>query len=465
VGPYVTEAIELEVLPAGTVPAGTDDPVFLEVEVEPKNPYVQQQVRVTVRLLHAVNLLDGSLDEPEGDAWMLKRLEQQDIRYETRRNGRRYGVVERNYALFPQKSGKLVLPALHFRGRIAQANRINRFFDQGQAVRRQSQPVEIDVRPRPASFPPDQPWLPATRLELWEQFEPNGTLKQGEPATRTLEIKAQGLLAAQLPDLPLPDVPGLSAYADQPVLQEETGPRGLHSSRRQKLALVPTRSGTLTLPEVTIPWWNVNTDRLEYARLPARTLQVVATPARQNMARHSVDGALNQGDHSQTSGPSAAAVPAQPANLPVAGLPAWTWPWIALALLLGWLVHAWFCLRRRAHRQQPLPVGQEAEPADTRAARKAWQQAAEGGDLGAMQRALLAWARAEGYEVTHLEQLADRLQDQALAEEIRSLAQARFRPQGQWQADRLKQLLRKGLPAVKRASSSSVEGGLPGLYE
>ncbi len=471
VGPYVTEAIPVQVLPASQMPKGQADTVFIEVEAEPKTPYVQQQVKVTVRLFHAVSLLDGSLDEPAGDDWMVQRLGKNDTRYETRRNGTRYGVVERHYALFPQKSGTLTLPALSFQGRIATQSSMNRFFDQGRAIRRRSQPITLEVRPKPANYPKGAAWLPAKRLELWEDFPEQQTFKAGEPITRTLVLKANGLLAAQLPDLPIPQVDGLSAYPDQPASDETAGKQGMQSRKTQKIALVPNRPGTVTLPEIAIPWWNTETNQLEYARLPARTLRVVAatgqgtTPPVPNSTTASSNGETapspTVAEHPQA--PTVNKQPMANGNERTAGLPAWVWPWIALLLLLGWAANVLFCLKRCA-RKPPDNRSQSPNRPDTRQARKAWQQAAASGDWTAMHNALLHWAQAEGYAVTNLGALAAQLRDTKLAEEIRALEQARFQPQSQWTAETLIRLLQKGLPAPEAHPHSKTQV-LPGLYE
>ncbi len=469
IGPYVTEAIPVRVLPASQMPRGQADTVFIEVEAEPKHPYVQQQVKVTVRLYHAVSLLDGSLDEPAGDDWMVQRLGKNDTRYETRRNGKRYGVVERHYALFPQKSGKLTLPALTFQGRIATQSSVNRFFDQGRAIRRRSQPITLEVRPKPANYPKGAAWLPAKSLELWEDFPVQQHFKTGEPITRTLVLKAQGLLAAQLPDLPVPQVDGLSAYPDQPAMDETPGKQGMQSSKTQKIALVPNRAGTLTLPEIAIPWWNTETDQLEYARLPAHTLRVEAAAGQQPPVPHGTATAPVSSEPAPSPTPAHdTAMPstdsqAGAGNQRTAGLPTWLWPWIALLLLLGWVSNVFFCLKRCARKPPADPSSSPNRP-DTRQARKAWQQAAARGDWTAMHNTLLRWAQAEGYPVTNLGALAAQVNDAELAEEIRALEQARFQPQSQWSAETLIRRLQKGLPAPGQPSHSKPQA-LPGLYE
>ena len=50
--------------------------------------------------------------------------------------------------------------------------------------------------------------------------------------------------------------------------------QGLVTTVVQSVALVPTKVGPMTLPEIQIPWWNTLTNSVEYATLPQQTVQV-----------------------------------------------------------------------------------------------------------------------------------------------------------------------------------------------
>ena len=102
----------------------TGDDVYIEAAVEPRAPYVQQQVSLTVKLYFAVNLTDGSLDEPQVDGLVVRKLGQ-DANYAADVGGRRYRVLERHYALLPEKSGAVSLPPIAFRGHAMDVNRIS----------------------------------------------------------------------------------------------------------------------------------------------------------------------------------------------------------------------------------------------------------------------------------------------------------------------------------------------------
>ena len=183
----------------------TGDEVVVEVEVEPKQPYVQQQVIVTQRLLHTVNLRpQATLTHPNVSVGKGAVQQLGDVKNTTLlRNGRNYHVIERRYVLMPQQSGELQLGATQFEGSVmdAQTNRYDPFGVGVKPVKRASAPVTLQVMPQPSSYQGKQ-WLPAKSVSLNAHWQtPPDKLKAGEPATLTLAIMADGLTAEQLPKL------------------------------------------------------------------------------------------------------------------------------------------------------------------------------------------------------------------------------------------------------------------------
>ena len=142
-------------------------------------------------------------------------------------------------------------------------------FNRGGEVRRfRSQPLVIDVKPIPAEFDGAY-WLPADRVELREQWPADLTgLVAGEPVTRSIVLIADGLTAAQLPEIELQAIDGIKQYPDQPVLQDRRNSKGIHAQRAQKVALIPGSPGIYRVPEISVNWWNRATGQLETATLP-----------------------------------------------------------------------------------------------------------------------------------------------------------------------------------------------------
>lgn len=89
-------------------------PIFIDSSVDQESVYVQAQVILTLRIYHSVSLYDDStlspLQMPEA---LVERLGEPRT-YEKTINGIRHGVIEVRYALFPQKSGELTIPAQLF---------------------------------------------------------------------------------------------------------------------------------------------------------------------------------------------------------------------------------------------------------------------------------------------------------------------------------------------------------------
>ncbi len=417
-----SQASMVTVIDAGNatapIPGGTtDDPeIKLEVEAVPKNPYVQAQVIYTVRLLLRVNVAGADLSEPVAQDALIERLND-DHRYSTTRNGRDYTVIERKFALFPQKSGLLRLDPMRLTAQM-EVGRRSFFAPQTRAVQVKSDAIDLQVRPIPAAFT-GKHWLPAADLKLeetWPQNPPQA--KAGEPLTRTLSLSATGATKGLLPELGA-DIsldPTIKQYPDQPALNEEKLPStGISSTRQEKTALIPSKPGKFKLPALEIPWWNTKTDKLEIARIPEASLNVEASGEASSQAA------------TVTPVPQASAesVPVQTTERPNASLKvsANVWFWLALCLGLGWLSTGlawWWSLRKakapalsQAKAQQSLKLDQ---------ARKALRLACSNNDPAAARSALLLWASAywSDQRFTTLDGLAS-LGGGELAEEARHL--------------------------------------------
>jgi hypothetical protein len=263
-----TQPISLTVQPMAPGGAKAGDDVYIEAAVDPQTPYVQQQVTLTLKLFFAVNLVDGTLDDPKGEGIVVKRIGGQDANFSAEIGGRRYRVLERRYVLQPERSGTVKLAPLMFRGHAMDRNDMNSFFTRGRNVTAQAQPITLQVRPRPANSGTDA-WLPAQSVTLAaEGLSPRATARVGEPLTLTLRLKAVGLGFEQLPELNLPKIDGADIYPDKATTQNRDAGDVVTGERERKFAIVPNRAGRLTIPSIGIAWWDVVHDRPETASIP-----------------------------------------------------------------------------------------------------------------------------------------------------------------------------------------------------
>jgi len=276
--------------------SNTDALIYMEVDVSPKQVYVQAQVIYTIRIFHAVNFLDASLTELSlDDSNAVVETIGNNASYDKQINGRLYKVFEKKYAIFPQKSGSIRVEPFVFEARyIGQRRQIKH-------RRLRSQAFDLKVLPKPpfkngktAAY-----WLPTSSLQIFESWgdkPPEFTV--GEPVTRTFRLTAVGLPASQLPYLHTEKLDFAKLYPDQPLLNDDTSANGLIGIRMDKVALIPTKPGKFTLPEIRVPWWNTNKKRWENLIVKAKTISVA--PALASMGDFITPQQINKSENITT---------------------------------------------------------------------------------------------------------------------------------------------------------------------
>lgn len=400
--------------PTAAASAGAD--VFMEAQVEPRQAYVGQQLSYVVRLYYAINISGGSLDTPQVDGMDVSRVGK-DLNYDTERGGRQYHVLERRYALVPQHAGQLDIPALNFQGDAVDPNDPNSFFGASTPVSARAPAQTVAVRAAPADWG-NAAWLPARQLSLTLDGWPGAQdqVRVGQPLNVTLDLQATGLPFEALPALSLPSLDGATVYPDKPVTGTRDAGPWLVGHRQQAFAIVPERAGTLTVPAITLKWWDVLTDRMEVAQIPAHSVTVLpALPSTGGIVAHPSGPAVAVATNASTATATTAATHGVP------------WRWLALGSIGLWLLSllGWWWWRGRG--PSPSTAAPVALPATSaRRCQQAFLDAAMRADTAAQVRTLLAWARAERPAIQHLGELAAMLADDRQRAAIAALQQRHY---------------------------------------
>lgn len=431
IGNEHSQAIDLTITQAAPSSQASTD-VFLEVNIDAKENYVQAQLIYTLRLYRAVNLSNASLSElkTSGVETIIEKLGD-DSEFETQRNGQRFRVIERRYAIFPQQSGGLIIEPVIFNGQIVQSSSrfsANPFLQKARNKRLRSEAITIKVKPAP-TLAAGQSWLPARNIqlkEIWQEDPPS--FKAGEAVTRTLTITADGLLAAQLPVINITMPNGLKHYSDQAAVDNQMKSTGIIGKRQQKIAIIPAQAGQYTLPEIKLDWWNTQTQRKETLRIPQRNIQVMAADAAATKTSQAPEAleenAARQAVNSDDTGTT------QTNKLDTL-LNAVYWPWLSLILAAGWL--GTFLIMRGKSLPQTINQATQQRTAalSSKAAASKLKQTCLNNDPLATKEALLAWAkiRFSDQASTSLADLSAKLDNHAgrsVAEEIEKLNQALY---------------------------------------
>ncbi len=446
IGPEQSEAVSINVREPANEPPGEAD-VFVTSEIDQPETFVQAQILYRIKIYRAVSTRQPSLRDPTiSGAEVLVEPAGDEKTYEAILNGKAYNVVERVIAIFPQESGEISISPARFEARVLHNGRIT-----GRKVfASDSHTVTVLPIPAPPADYPDAAWLPAFDVKLSEEWsrEPD-RIDAGEPVTRRVTVNALGQIETQIPAIGLPAVDGLNVYADKPDLSRRVEEAGIRGIRKDQYAMIGVQGGDIVLPELEVPWWDLNENRWRVARLPARTIQVKA-PEQAVVNTPVTD----------------APMPQAPTALPDApSLPDTVWRRAAQLLAALWLftVLAWWWSsrsgRRRPREPEPLPIYKQ-QARWLKAARKA----ALSGDDHGVRSAMLEWGRLQWPDNAprSIGALSERVSP-PLADELKKLSIASYGPGGRdWDGEALARSLRS-FAIVSTATSDDPGNPLPTL--
>ena len=300
VGKAESRPITLKVVAADGLPPAKDGkpaaPKFsVSRSISNSDPLVQQQINYTFKIT-AKEALQGNAPQflsENADEWIIRALGDPVI--STRLKD---GVEEREitfkYALFPQKSGNLVIPEVRFDGYYADPdagrNSMQRLlgafsglnddafgldmFGRRVPIVLKARPIDIKVGKIPAANNGNW-WLPAKKAEIysdWQQKMP--AFKSGEAVSREVYLRVTGVIDTQLPEIRFPEVGGMKQYPEKPITRSEVKGDDVVSVMKIKTVYIPEKSGRVTIPEIAVNWYNVNTRKMEKAVLPAVVVNI-----------------------------------------------------------------------------------------------------------------------------------------------------------------------------------------------
>ncbi|WP_078043178.1 BatD family protein [Cellvibrio sp. PSBB023] len=428
----ISDAIPITVEGKSRTPKSSDSQVTVEIETSKDSAYVQEQIIVTLRLYTTVGLSGIDLQPLKvKDALVIQLDEKQ---YQTKINGRPGAVVETRYALFPQQSGELLIPAVLYQVSLDSGQRDlwDRFYGNSQSnlLRLRTEEQRLTINPAPATS--NQNWLPANKVDLIEHWSASiDSLKVGEPITRTITIKADGLTAGQISPLQLPTVDGLTFYSDQAQTDDQKTTQGIIGSRIETIAIVPTKAGRFTLPETAVSWWDTNKQTLQTATLPAVTLNVGSGAMSPDNMAPSTSASAEEEEQSTSVPLNTDLNSIAPQETTVsARTPVWLYV-SNLLTLLATVFFAWRYWQAKRDLTQGHNKKHQQQVAENESEAAAWSQlkrAMADKNLPQLRKAIVSWSQIYWGDatLTGLQAIAQRAESPALAEAFQQLDTAIF---------------------------------------
>ncbi len=286
-GVLSTQPINIEAIKGaagGKNSAGPDlNDLTLTATVTNAKPYKNEPLIYKVKLIAKKSIANINMEKMNIENAIMESNGEPKA-YNSVIDGVNVGIVEFEFLITPLKAGSLKIPSVAIQGVFPIQNSrgyddrdlfaMMRGYDQLKPFALATNEIVLDVQAPVAGL---DSWLPAKSLKLEELWNPSQTIQAGEPISRGFRISAEGIKSNQLPSLIdlLPKDINYKIYSDKPESIDENKDGILKSSRIEHYTIIPQNAGELTLPELSVTWWNLIKNEKAVTTIPARTLEVL----------------------------------------------------------------------------------------------------------------------------------------------------------------------------------------------
>ena len=264
----------------------TSNDLYITVTASKKRLYEQEAVVLTYKLYTLVSIDQCSGKMPDLDGFHTQEIalpQQKTLKYE-RVNGRNYGtVVWSQYVLFPQKTGKLVVPAINFEADVVQQDRsvdpFDAFFGGGSSLIRVKKTivapaVELTVDPlptRPTNF----------SGAVGTQFNISGSLSPEQVDANdavSLRLVVSGVGNMKLMKAPKVEWPkDFESYDPKMTDKTRITTNGATGNIIYDYTAVPRHGGKYSVPPVEFCYFDTNTKSYKTLRTDSFHVAVAKT--------------------------------------------------------------------------------------------------------------------------------------------------------------------------------------------
>ena len=286
---YKAEALELTVLKKGTSVSprlenqasqtdGKSKDYFLEAVVDKTNPYVNEQVTLTLKFYIAVQYYGSpELTEPSTTGFWTE-LVGNKAPYFQKINKRNYKVIERKYALFPTQTGELTVGRATIRTTVADRSGRYRdptdlfgdFFGRGVEVSIRSLPVKIVARSLPDKGRPAEFTGTIGKFRI-DAIADKTSVEVNQPITLAITITGTGNIKS-VAEPNIPDLPDFRIYRASSGEKMSKVNDKIGGSKTYEEVFIPNRPGQLEIPALAFNYFDP--DLGKYRNLTTRAIKV-----------------------------------------------------------------------------------------------------------------------------------------------------------------------------------------------
>lgn len=322
-------------------------PLVMQQQVAPGPYYPGSGILYEIKMGDISDVDDGVVNPPVAHNATVEQIGQDSVSKMVQQ-GRTIEVLHRKYLITPKSGGPLKIEPASFIGsrvnRQTQPRTAGELFEMGllfdgllgglrEEVFASAEPVEITVNPKPADW--KGWWLASEAVTLTESYHMPDELKTGAPIERMLTLSAVNVPAEGLPVPKLQGSEKLKVYPGNEARDTIMTDSGITGQLIVTQVLVPLQGGEVTLPAVSVDWFNTVTGQRQTAQVPAKTVMVNGAAVSDSSIRVPAQNAAVQQAPSTPSAPQS-----RPANVDKDNVMTAQdmWIWLGIGIISGALI-------------------------------------------------------------------------------------------------------------------------------
>lgn len=257
--------------------------INIETQLENSQFMVKQQLLYNATISYSGTLIAPTLHPPEiPNAIVLQAGSVKELY--TKGNDVHPHSAKITWAIFPLKSGKMVIPPLQLKTSYKKNDLLDLNYLPEVRTYKQDNTTENTVimttKEKILTIATDDysHLLNCKALLLSSQWNNNpDTLSLGQAAEYSVTIEARGLPSELIPAISIPDHKSYSAIEINSVRKNSSHAAGITGRYTVIFNITPKAVGNMLLPPFSIQWWNTEKQQLETVSLTGRQLTVKAT--------------------------------------------------------------------------------------------------------------------------------------------------------------------------------------------
>ena len=240
-------------------PAGGETrDLFVESSVDKKTAFVNEQITLSFKFFHRVNLLAQPQYSPSDTTGFLAEDLPPQKNYYADINGQRYLITEVKTALFATSKGKYTVGSAQLKCAVSDTGQggddfFNQFFGRGKQIVLKSDPIAVEILDLPLQGKPQSFTGAVGKFNVSASLDKNQT-ETNQPITLSVKISGNGNIKTITE--PKAQFQNFRKYDTLTSLNIEKPNYIVSGSKVFKIVLMPLIAGNVTIPPVEFTYFD-----------------------------------------------------------------------------------------------------------------------------------------------------------------------------------------------------------------